>query len=47
MSDWTPFIAVRNEGGRLIVRSCLQCDHAEELTWNRRRARFVWRNAGD
>lgn len=47
LSDWTPFIGLQSEGGRLIVRSCFECDHAEALVWDRRRGRFAWRNAGD
>lgn len=44
--DWTPFIAMRAVGNRLIVSSCLECDHAEILSYNRRTRRFVWRSAG-
>lgn len=47
MPEWQPFIAIRAEGSRLIARSCLECDHVEALSWDRRRARFVWRNLGD
>lgn len=45
-ADWTPFIALRADGNRLIVSSCLECDHAEILSYNRRTRRFVWRSAG-
>lgn len=45
-ADWTPFIALRAEGNRLIVSSCLECDHAEILSCNRRTRRFSWRSAG-
>ncbi|HTU09834.1 MAG TPA: hypothetical protein VMG08_02955 [Allosphingosinicella sp.] len=39
---WTPFIAVRADANRLIVSSCLECDHAEILTY--RAGRFSWRS---
>ncbi len=42
--DWMPFIALRADGHRLIVSSCLECDHAEILSWNRRTRRFAWRS---
>jgi hypothetical protein len=45
-ADWTPFIALRADGNRLIVSSCLECDHAEVLSYNRRTRRFVWRSEG-
>lgn len=45
-ADWTPFIALRQDGNRLIVSSCLECDHAEILSYNRRTGRFSWRSAG-
>jgi hypothetical protein len=45
-ADWTPFIALRADGARLIVGSCLECDHAEILSYNRRTRRFSWRSAG-
>ena len=45
-ADWTPFIALRADGNRLIVGSCLECDHAEILSYNRRTRRFSWRSAG-
>ena len=45
-ADWTPFITVRAAGNRLIVSSCLECDHAEILSYNRRTRRFAWRSAG-
>ncbi|HYD12987.1 MAG TPA: hypothetical protein VEC11_09080 [Allosphingosinicella sp.] len=44
--DWTPFIALRADGNRLVVSSCLECDHAEILSYNRRTRRFSWRSAG-
>ena len=44
--DWTPFIALQADGNRLIVGSCLECDHAEILSYNRRTRRFSWRSAG-
>lgn len=44
--DWTPFIAMRADDNRLIVSSCLECDHAEVLTYNRRTRRFAWRSEG-
>ncbi len=40
---WTPFIALRAEGDRLIVSSCLECDSAEILSYNRRTGGFHWR----
>jgi hypothetical protein len=43
---WTPFIALRADGNRLVLSSCLECDHAEVLSWNRRTRRFVWRSEG-
>jgi hypothetical protein len=46
LTDWTPFIAMRVDGNRLIFSSCLECDHAEILSYNRRTRRFVWRSAG-
>jgi hypothetical protein len=45
-ADWTPFIVLHAEGDRLIVSSCLECDHAEVLTFNRRTRRFAWRSGG-
>jgi len=45
-ADWTPFIALRADGNRLIVSSCLECDHAEILSYNRRTRRFSWRSDG-
>jgi hypothetical protein len=45
-TDWTPFITLRADGNRLIVSSCLECDHAEILSYNRRTRRFSWRSAG-
>jgi hypothetical protein len=45
-ADWTPFIAVRADGNRLVVSSCLECDHAEVLSYNRRTRRFLWRSEG-
>lgn len=44
--DWTPFIALRADGNRLVVSSCLECDHAEVLSYNRRTRRFSWRSEG-
>ncbi len=43
---WTPFIALRADGNRLIVSSCLECDHAEILSYSRRTRRFSWHSAG-
>ena len=43
---WTPFIHVRADGNRLVVGSCLECDHAEVLTWNARTRRFGWQSEG-
>lgn len=43
---WTPFIALRADGNRLIASSCLECDHAQVLSWNRRTRRFSWRSEG-
>ena len=43
--DWMPFIALRADGNRLIVSSCLECDHAEILSYNRRTRHFSWRSA--
>ena len=45
-AGWTPFIALRADGNRLIVSSCLECDHAEILSYDRRTRRFAWRSAG-
>ena len=45
-ADWTPFIIVRGVRNRLVVSSCLECDHAEILTYNRRTGRFAWRSEG-
>jgi hypothetical protein len=45
-TDWTPFIALRRNGNTLVVGSCLECDHAEILSWNRRTRRFSWRAEG-
>lgn len=44
-ADWTPFITVHADGDRLIVSSCLECDHGEILSYNRRTRRFTWRSA--
>ena len=43
-TDWMPFIALHADGNRLVVSSCLECDHAEILSYNRRRHRFTWRS---
>ena len=45
-ADWTPFITLQADGNRLIVSSCLECDHADILTYNRRTRRFSWHSAG-
>jgi len=45
-ADWTPFIVLHADRDRLIVSSCLECDHAEILTYNRRTRRFAWRSEG-
>lgn len=45
-ADWTPFIALHADGNRLVVSSCLECDHAEILSYNRRTRRFAWRSEG-
>ncbi len=45
-ADWTPFIVVRADGNRLIVGSCLECDHAEILSYDWRTRRFSWRSEG-
>ena len=45
-TDWTPFIAMRADGNRLVFSSCLECDHAEILSYNRRTRRFSWRSEG-
>ena len=44
-ADWTPFITVQADGDQLIVSSCLECDHGEVLSYNRRTRRFTWRSA--
>lgn len=45
-TDWTPFIALRADRNRLIVSSCLECDHAIVLSWNPRTRRFALRSEG-
>ena len=45
-ADWTPFIVLHAGPNRLIVSSCLECDHAEVLTYSRRTRRFTWRSEG-
>ncbi len=45
-TDWTPFIAMRREGQALMFGSCLECGHAQSLTYNRRTGGFAWRDDG-
>ena len=44
-ADWGPFIVMHDDGIRLIFSSCLECDHAEILSYSRRTRRFSWRSA--
>lgn len=44
-ADWTPFIVLHADRDRLIVSSCLECDHREILSYSRRTRRFTWRSA--
>lgn len=41
-----PFVAMRRDGEDLVFSSCLECDHAETLTYDRRARRFAWRSDG-
>ena len=43
-ADWTPFIALQAEANGLVLSSCLECDHGEVLSYNRRTRRFTWRS---
>jgi hypothetical protein len=45
-TDWTPFITLRTDRNRLVVSSCLECDHAVILSWNPRTRRFALRSEG-
>lgn len=45
-ADWTPFITLRADRNRLILSSCLECDHAVILSWNPRTRRFALRSGG-
>jgi hypothetical protein len=45
-TDWTPFIALRADRNRLVLSSCLECDHAIVLSWNPRTRRFALRSEG-
>lgn len=43
-TDWGPFITLRRAGQDLAFSSCLQCDHAEILAYDRGARRFYWRS---